>query len=97
MTPEGRVKNKVKDVLKRYGAYYHMPVQNGMGAPSLDFVGCIHGFYFAIETKAEDKQMTARQESTAEQIRKAGGIVFLVNEVEGLDELTWWLKEMRHA
>ena len=57
-TPEGKVKEKVKKLLKAHGAYYHMPVQNGMGAPSLDFIGCHRGLYYGIETKAGNKQPT---------------------------------------
>lgn len=91
MTPEGKVKAKVKDVLRKHGAYYHMPVQNGMGAPSLDFVCCHKGLYFAIETKAGNKQPTPRQETTINQIRLAGGLAFVINEVTGLSDLEDWL------
>jgi len=95
MTPEGKVKERVKSLLRRYGAYYHMPVQNGMGAPSLDFVGCHRGRYFAVETKAGRNQMTPRQLLTAEEIRSAGGTVFLVNETAGCMEfLEAWLLEL---
>ncbi len=54
-TPEGKVKDKIKKMLKEHGAYFHMPVQNGMGAPTLDFVGCYCSHYFAIEAKAPGK------------------------------------------
>ena len=91
MTPEGRLKNKVKAVLKEHGAYWHCPVQNGMGSPSLDFVCCHRGAYFAIETKAGNKKPTPRQETTINQIREAGGLAFVINEVEGMDELREWL------
>ena len=97
MTPEGRVKAKVKAVLKRFGAYYHMVVQNGMGAPSLDFVGCHAGQFFAVETKAGNKDMTDRQKITSQQMRDAGATVFLVNEVFGLAELEQWLEESENA
>lgn len=90
-TPEGKVKDKVKAVLKKYHAYWHCPVQNGMGAPSLDFIGCINGQYFAIETKAASKQPTPRQAMTMQQIADAGGKTFLVNEIEGLEQLDAWL------
>lgn len=92
-TPEGKVKEKIKKLLKEYGAYYHMPVQNGMGAPSLDLICCIKGKYFAIETKAGNKQPTPRQEETIKQIQRAGGKCFVVNEVEGMDTLEMFLKE----
>ena len=90
-TPESRVKEKVKKVLKAHGAYWHMPVQNGMGAPSLDFVGCHFGRYYAIETKAGNKQPTPRQKLTIESIQAAGGKVFVINEETGTGELEEWL------
>jgi hypothetical protein len=90
-TPEGKVKNAVKKLLKAHGAYWHMPVQNGMGAPSLDFIGCHRGSYYGIETKAGDKKPTPRQEHTMNEIRQAGGLAFLVNEVSGMDDLLSWL------
>lgn len=97
MTPEGKVKAKVKTVLKRFGAYYHMVVQNGMGAPSLDFVGCHSGLFFAVETKAGNKDMTDRQKMTSQSMMDAGGAVFLVNEIVGLAELEQWLQENGNA
>lgn len=93
-TPEGKVKSAVKVLLARYGAYWHMPVQNGMGAPSLDFICCIAGLYFAVETKAGNGKMTERQEHTAERIRAVHGKVFVVNEKSGLDVLESWLKDV---
>jgi hypothetical protein len=92
MTPEGKVKAKVKAVLKSYGAYWHCPVQNGMGSPSLDFVGCYYGLFYAIETKAGNKRPTPRQEMTIEDMVEAGGKVFVINEVTGTEELEAWLK-----
>lgn len=97
MTPEGKVKAKVKAVLKRFGAYYHMVVQNGLGAPSLDFVGCHAGRFFAVETKAGNKDMTDRQKMTTQQMQEAGATVFLVNELFGLAELEQWLQENSDA
>lgn len=90
-TPEGKVKDKVKAVLKKHKAYWHCPVQNGMGAPSLDFIGCSNGRYFGIETKAGNKQPTPRQALTMQAIIASGGQVFLINEIEGLDSLDKWL------
>ncbi len=94
-TPEGKVKDRVKKLLKSYGAYYHMVVTNGMGAPTLDFIGCYLGRFFAIETKAHDKYMTARQEITATVIRDAGGVVFLINDETGVEPLKHWLEECK--
>ena len=80
MTPEGRVKAKVKRALATLPQKYHlMPVQNGMGAPALDFYCCVSGFFVAIETKAPGKKLTPRQELTAKAIRGAGGFVFVID------------------
>lgn len=94
MTPEGRVKERTKKLLKRYNVYYHMPVQQGFGKPSLDFICSHRGYFIAIETKAGNKQPTTRQEITMDEIRAAGGFVFLVNEVQGLAELEAFLEVM---
>lgn len=90
-TPEGKVKEKVKKVLRAYNVYWHCPVQNGLGAPSLDFVGCCNGYYFAVETKAGNKQPTPRQALTMQQITDAGGKAFLINEETGLDFFEQWI------
>lgn len=79
MTPEGKVKDRVKKLLKEAGAYYHLPVLNGMGAPTLDIIGCHRGAFFAIETKAPGKKPTERQLQTMEAMSAAGGTVFVVD------------------
>jgi len=91
MTPEGKVKAAVKEVLKAHGAYWHCPVQNGMGAPSLDFICCFKGRYFGIETKAPGKKPTPRQELTIKAIRDAGGKVFVIDG--DVSDLQRWLGE----
>ena len=89
-TPESKVKERVKKVLKFYGAYYHMPVQNGFGAPTLDFVCCYEGMYFAVEAKAPGKKPTPLQERTIQSIRDARGKVFVIDgETYVLEE---WLE-----
>lgn len=98
MTPEGKVKKRVKELLSDVGAYYYMPVSNGMGAPSLDFIGCYKGAFFGIETKAGNKGMTARQFATAKRIEDAGGLTFLVNDDETtLIRLKLWLSSLDYS
>ena len=88
-TPETKVKTKIKKLLNKYGAYSHMPVQNGMGSPSLDFVCCINGLYLAIEAKTTPKKPTKRQRTTMGQIVAAGGVAIWVDEdrIPQLEEL----------
>jgi hypothetical protein len=93
VTPEGRVKNKVKKLLTEHKAYYFMPVQNGMGRAGLDFHGCHLGHAFFIETKTGAKQPTPRQCVTIEEIEAAGGRVFVVNDTpETMELLRAWLE-----
>jgi hypothetical protein len=86
-TPEGKIKDVVKKVLTKHGAYYFMPVQNGYGAATLDFLCCYNGLFFAIETKAPGKKLTERQELTKASMNKAGGLVFVIDgSVQELEE-----------
>ena len=79
MTPEGKVKQAIVKSLKEVGAYYFMPVQNGMGAPSLDFLVCHGGKFIGIEAKAPGKKPTPRQELTMRAMQESQGIVFVVD------------------
>jgi hypothetical protein len=92
MTPEGKVKEKVKKLLRQHNAYFHMPVGGGMGKPSLDFIGCHNGRFFAIETKAGNGKPTPRQEGTIREIQLSKGPAFVVNEFSGWEELELWLR-----
>ena len=90
-TPEGKVKEKIREVLKLHNVYAHMPVLNGMGKPSLDFVCCHRGQFFAIEAKAPGKTWTERQLKTKAEMEAAGGTVFLVSKKSELEEVAIWL------
>ena len=79
-TPERKVKDQVKKLLKAHGAYQHWPVQTGYGAACLDCHGCHLGRYFAVETKAPGKKPTTRQSLTQTEIEEACGEVFIVGE-----------------
>lgn len=96
MTPEGKVKKKVAEVLKHYGAYYFFPAMGAFGRAGIpDIIGCYRGYYFAVECKAGKGKTTAIQEAEIEKIRKAGGKAFVINETN-IDLLEIYLKE-RHG
>jgi hypothetical protein len=78
VTPEGKVKVKLKAWLREHEAYWFMPVQTGYGSTSLDFLACINGAFVALECKAYGKELSPRQELVARQIRAAGGDVYKV-------------------
>lgn len=92
-TPEGKLKDQVKAFLRERGAYYHMPVQMGYGTPSLDFIGCHRGKFFAIETKAVGKRPTARQNLTMRDMQVAQANVVWINTIEELQSV--WEKVWR--
>ena len=81
MTPEAKVKKKVKDVLNDIGAYYTMPVTGGYGNSGVpDFIICNAGLFYGIECKANGGQPTALQLKHLDDIRKAGGIALVIDE-----------------
>ena len=91
-TPEGKIKDKVKQIFKTYETlYYEMPVPSGYGKSGLDFTACFCGRFFAIETKAPGKTLTALQMQTMHSIVRAGGVVFVVHGEDGLQHLDAWL------
>jgi hypothetical protein len=90
ITPEGKVKNKVKKVLKSLGAYYVMPATGGYGSSGApDFLICYNGRFIGVECKAGGNQPTALQSDNLTNIRNAGGWALVVNEqnVGELEEL----------
>lgn len=92
MTPEGKVKDKVKKVLKELEAYYVMPATGGYGSSGApDFLVCYEGRFFGIECKAADNQPTALQLKHLTDIRKAGGLAIVINETS-VDDLKAFLQ-----
>lgn len=88
MTPEGKVKAQVNRALAKLPRMYRfMPVQNGMGAPGLDYHCCISGLAVYIETKAPGKDLTDRQKTTRDAIEAAGGLVFVIHNKEEIDTM----------
>lgn len=79
MTPEGRVKAAVKKVLKKYPHYGLWPVPSGYGESTLDYIGCICGLFFAIETKRPGGEPTPRQKQTIKAMQDAEAEVFVID------------------
>jgi hypothetical protein len=94
MTPEGKIKARVKQEINKFGprVWKFMPVQTGYGSPSLDFMFCVNGYFVAIETKAKCKKLTTRQELTKAAIENAGGLAFVVDDEESLQRAMDWVK-----
>lgn len=91
-TPEAKVKDKIKKILKEHNVYYAMPMGTGYGNSGVpDFLCCVNGKFLAIEAKAGKGIPTALQEKNLRDIKVAGGIALVVNE-NNIEELKTWLK-----
>lgn len=90
LTPEARVKQACKKLLKDRGIWFYMPVQNGMGNVGIpDFVCCWAGRMLAVETKAPGKRAntTPNQKRVLGEISEHGGLAVVVDDVSQLLEV----------
>ncbi len=88
-TPEGKVKAACKKYLKGIGAWFFMPVSNGMGQVGIpDIICCYKGIFIAVETKAPGKRMntTPNQDRVIQEIQNADGWAIVVDNVDQLHE-----------
>ena len=79
MTPEGKVKAKVKKVLTEAGVWYAMPLGSTFGKRGVpDFVACCDGRFLSIETQAGKGKTTVLQAYVMEGLSNAGGTLLVV-------------------
>lgn len=92
-TPESKVKAKCVDIIKKHGAYYFFPAQNGYGRAGIpDIIVCFKGLFLGVECKAGFNKPTALQEREMTEIHKAGGSAMVVRE-DTTDMLNNWFME----
>ena len=98
-TPEGKIKSKLAGMLRRLAVWYFFPAANGMGRAGIPYVICVvNGLFVGIECKAApDRKPTALQLQVAERITEAGGMWFLANSLETIDNIETWIKEQQRA
>ena len=88
LTPEGKVKKKLRAVLDELGVYYFMPATGGYGRSGVpDIVGCVSHQFLAIECKVPGNKPTALQARELEKILAAGGIAFVYDGTMSDEEL----------
>lgn len=94
-TPEGKVKRKVVEVLKRYGVWYFFPANNGFGKGGIpDIIAIVKGQFVGVEVKADrTKKPTALQVKCGEEIQRAQGWWFVVYDDESLRSLEQTIEE----
>lgn len=89
-TPESKVKARCVDIIKKYGAWYFFPAQNGYGRAGIpDIVVCFKGKFLGVECKAGFNKPTALQEREMAAIERSGGSAFVVRE-DTTDLLEQW-------
>lgn len=95
LTPEGKVKRKVVEVLKGHGVWYFFPANNGFGMAGIpDIIAVVKGQFLGIEVKADKtKKPTALQVQCGAKIQKAGGWWTVVYDTETIDQLEVMIKE----
>jgi len=81
MTPEAKVKEKVRKVLKELNAYYITPATGGYGnSGAPDFIVCYQSRFIGIECKANRNTATKLQLWNLSEIRRTGGTAMIVDE-----------------
>lgn len=89
-TPEGRVKDAVKKLLKSRGVWYFMPIGGAFTRHGVPDFSCIApgNKAFFVETKAPGKlsTLTPNQANCHEEIRQRGGVVLVIDNVAPLQE-----------
>ena len=94
MTPEAKVKKKVKQILDDLNCYHFSPQTGGYGKSGVpDIIACYNGLFIAIECKAGKNTLTALQKYNMDLIRQANGLAIVVNE-GNIEELLAQLKEI---
>ena len=79
MAQEKVFENKVKAFLNSIGAYYiktHGDRFSKVGTP--DILACVNGYFVAVEVKAENGKPSELQLHHIEQIKKAGGVAYIL-------------------
>jgi hypothetical protein len=81
MTPEAKVKKRIKEELHNMGAYFLQPIGTGFGSNGApDIVVCYKGFFIGVEAKAGKGKTTALQEFNLTRIKAMGGLALVINE-----------------
>jgi len=92
-TPEGKVKDKIKKILKTHNIYFAMPMGTGFGNAGVpDFLCCFNGKFVAIEAKANGGETTALQKKNLREIETCGGMAWVVNAAN-IYVFEVWVKE----
>lgn len=96
LTPEGKVKQKVKALLKTHNVWFHFVANNGYGNSGCpDILCCINGKFLAIELKADaSKKPTTLQELQMAGIRDNKGCAVVIHK-DNTGDLEWIIQHLK--
>lgn len=99
-TPEGKVKDMVRDIFKKINAqwpgrlWHCMPMGQMYGKRGVpDFLVCVNGNFVAVEVKAQGGKLSAMQQLELNQIGIARGYTFVANP-DNIELLSRMLHEL---
>jgi len=88
LTPEGKIKRKVVEVLKKHDVWYFFPANNGFGKSGIpDIIAIVDGHFVGVEVKSATGKPTELQKICGKQIEKAGGTWMVVSDDVTLEVL----------
>jgi hypothetical protein len=88
LTPEGKVKRKVVEVLKKHEVWYFFPANNGFGKSGIpDIIAIVDGHFVGVEVKSATGKPTELQKICGRQIEEAGGTWLVVSNDVTLEVL----------
>lgn len=96
VTPEGRVKKKLVDMLKEMKVWYFFPANNGFGKSGIpDIIICWYGRFIGVEVKSPKGRPTALQLRCGGEIQDAGGKWCIVRNEDDIAALAAYLRIVR--
>lgn len=93
-TPEGRIKKRLTEMLRKHKVWYFFPGNNGFGKSGLpDIIAIVGGKFVGMEVKADKtKKPTALQWKTGREIKEAGGAWFLVYDDDTITQVEAFIR-----
>lgn len=98
MTPEGKVKAWIKEVLNKHKIWYFMPRGTVLGSAGIpDFICCVNGMFLGIEAKAAKGKLSAMQTHQIDRIKTQGKGEVLVVYPDNFDLFEQAIRRMTDA
>ena len=96
-TPEGRIKAQLDRMLKDEAVWFYSPQAGPHGRSGIpDRIAIVDGVFVGIEAKADPtKKPTRLQNKCMDDIRRAGGVCFVVYDKDSIEEARKFIRQVR--